>query len=68
MSIVVIRAADASPFILNGRASAKADAALSVDVYHYIENRERYFRRLADSLKSGRNVAKPMRWQTHFLI
>lgn len=35
----------------------KADVALFVDVYHHIENRERYFGRLADSLKPGGRVA-----------
>lgn len=35
----------------------KADVALLVDVYHHIENRERYFRRLADSLRPGARVA-----------
>jgi SAM-dependent methyltransferase len=35
----------------------KADVALFVDVYHHIENRERYFRKLADSLKPGGRVA-----------
>ena len=35
----------------------KADLALLVDVYHHIENRERYFRQLAGSLKPGGRVA-----------
>ena len=35
----------------------KADLALFVDVYHHIENRERYFRRLAESLKPDGRVA-----------
>jgi SAM-dependent methyltransferase len=35
----------------------KADVALLVDVYHHIENRERYFRRLADSLKPDGRIA-----------
>jgi SAM-dependent methyltransferase len=35
----------------------KVDLALFVDVYHHIDNRERYFRTLADSLKRGGRVA-----------
>jgi len=35
----------------------KVDLALFVDVYHHIDNRERYFRTLADSLKPGGRVA-----------
>ena len=35
----------------------KADLVLLVDVYHHIEDRERYFRRLAESLKPGGRVA-----------
>jgi SAM-dependent methyltransferase len=35
----------------------KADLALMVDVYHHIENRERYFRRLAESLKADARLA-----------
>lgn len=35
----------------------KADVALFVDVYHHIDNRERYFRKLAESLKSDGRVA-----------
>jgi SAM-dependent methyltransferase len=35
----------------------KADLALLVDVYHHIENRKSYFRRLAQELKSDGRVA-----------
>lgn len=35
----------------------KVDLALLVDVYHHIENRERYFRTLADSLKPRGRLA-----------
>lgn len=35
----------------------KADLALFVDVYHHIENRDRYFRKLAGSLKPGGRIA-----------
>jgi ubiquinone/menaquinone biosynthesis C-methylase UbiE len=39
------------------RLPEKVDLALFVDVYHHIERRERYFRRLAASLKPGARVA-----------
>jgi predicted methyltransferase len=35
----------------------KADLVLLVDVYHHVENRERYFRRLQESLEPGGRVA-----------
>ena len=35
----------------------KVDVALLVDVYHHIEGRERYFRKLAASLKPGGRIA-----------
>ncbi len=35
----------------------KADLVLLVDVYHHIEQRERYFRRVAESLKPGGRLA-----------
>jgi SAM-dependent methyltransferase len=35
----------------------KADLILFVDVYHHVENRERYFRDLLNSLKPGGRVA-----------
>ena len=39
------------------RLPEKADLVLLVDVYHHIEERERYFRRLQGSLKPGGRVA-----------
>jgi predicted methyltransferase len=39
------------------RLPEKADLIVLVDVYHHIENRERYFRKLQESLKSGGRVA-----------
>jgi predicted methyltransferase len=39
------------------RLPEKADLIILVDVYHHIENRERYFSRLRDSLKPGGRVA-----------
>jgi predicted methyltransferase len=39
------------------RLPAKVDLVLLVDVYHHIEERERYFRALASSLKPGGRVA-----------
>jgi predicted methyltransferase len=39
------------------RLPAKVDLILLVDVYHHIEDRERYFRRLAASLKPGGRLA-----------
>jgi len=39
------------------RIPEKADLIIMVDVYHHVEDRERYFVRLRDSLKSGGNVA-----------
>jgi SAM-dependent methyltransferase len=39
------------------RLPAKVDLALFVDVYHHIEQRERYFRQLAASLKPGARLA-----------
>ena len=35
----------------------KADLAIFVDVYHHVENRQRYFRKLADSLKPDGRIA-----------
>jgi predicted methyltransferase len=39
------------------RLPEKVDLVLLVDVYHHIDGRERYFRRLIDSLKPGGRVA-----------
>ena len=39
------------------RLPEKADLVVLVDVYHHIEQRERYFRALAASLKPGGRVA-----------
>jgi predicted methyltransferase len=39
------------------RIPEKADLMLLVDVYHHIDKREAYFRKLADSLKPGGRVA-----------
>ena len=35
----------------------KADLAIFVDVYHHVENRQRYFRKLAESLKPEGRIA-----------
>ena len=39
------------------RLPAKVDLILLVDVYHHMEDRERYFRKLAASLKPGGRIA-----------
>ena len=39
------------------RLPEKADLILMVDVFHHIENREQYFRKLRDSLKPGGRIA-----------
>jgi predicted methyltransferase len=39
------------------RLPEKADLVILVDVYHHIEDRERYFRQLQNSLKSGGSIA-----------
>jgi predicted methyltransferase len=41
----------------DARLPAKVDLVLLVDVYHHIENRERYFGTLAESIKPGGRVA-----------
>ena len=41
----------------NPRLPEKADVIVLVDVYHHVEDRERYFRKLQDSLKAGGRVA-----------
>jgi SAM-dependent methyltransferase len=39
------------------RLPEKADLIIMVDVFHHVENRERYFRKLRDSLKPGGRIA-----------
>jgi predicted methyltransferase len=39
------------------RLPAKVDLVLLVDVYHHVEDREQYFRRLRDALKPGGRIA-----------
>lgn len=39
------------------RLPERADLIVLVDVYHHVENRERYFRKLRDSLRPGGRVA-----------
>ena len=41
----------------NPRLPEKADLIILVDVYHHVENRERYFRQLQQSLKPGGRLA-----------
>ena len=41
----------------NPRLPEKADVIVLVDVYHHVEDREHYFRKLQDSLKAGGRVA-----------
>ena len=41
----------------DARLPGKVDLVLLVDVYHHIESRERYFRKLAASLKPGGRLA-----------
>ena len=41
----------------DARLPAKVDLALLVDVYHHIDAREKYFRKLRNSLKPGGRVA-----------
>ena len=41
----------------DARLPEKADLPLHVDVYHHIDERERYFRRLKESLKAGGRIA-----------
>ena len=41
----------------NPRLPEKADVIVLVDVYHHVEDRERYFRTLQDSLRAGGRVA-----------
>jgi len=39
------------------RLPERADLIILVDVYHHVDNREQYFRRLQDSLKPGGRLA-----------
>jgi SAM-dependent methyltransferase len=41
----------------DARLPEKVDLIVLVDVYHHIDNRERYFRKLRDSLKPGGRVS-----------
>ena len=43
--------------VSDARLPAKVDLVLLVDVYHHVEDRERYFRKLAGSLAPGGRVA-----------
>lgn len=51
-NITAITAAPDDP-----RLPEKADLIILVDVYHHIDERERYFRRLRDALKPGGRIA-----------
>jgi predicted methyltransferase len=51
-NLVAVKGAAGDP-----RLPEKADLVVLVDVYHHIEQRERYFRALAASLKPGGRVA-----------
>jgi predicted methyltransferase len=50
-----LRAVAAAPD--DARLPAKVDLVLLVDVYHHVEDRPRYFRKLADSLAMGGRLA-----------
>lgn len=51
-NVTAIQAKPANPAL-----PGKSDLVLLVDVYHHVEDRERYFRRLQVSLKPGGRVA-----------
>ncbi len=51
-NVTAVRAKPGDP-----RLPEKADLVILVDVYHHIEDRERYFRQLQSSLKSGGSIA-----------
>jgi SAM-dependent methyltransferase len=51
-NLTALRAAPGDP-----RLPEAADLIILVDVYHHVDNRERYFRKLRDSLKTGGRVA-----------
>ena len=50
-NVVAVQAKAGNPAL-----PAKADLVLLVDVYHHVENRQRYFRGLLESLKPGGRV------------
>jgi predicted methyltransferase len=52
MNVTAVQASPGDP-----RLPEKADVVILVDVYHHVENRERYFRQLQKSLKPGGRVA-----------
>ena len=51
-NITAVKAAPGDP-----RLPERADLIILVDVFHHIENRDRYFSKLRDSLKPGGRVA-----------
>ena len=51
-NVIVVTGAPDDP-----RLPEKVDLIIMVDVIHHIENRDRYFRRLHDSLKTGGRIA-----------
>ncbi len=51
-NLVSLKAAPGDP-----KLPEKVDLVILVDVYHHVENRERYFSKLRDSLKAGGRVA-----------
>lgn len=51
-NVTAVKASPGDP-----RLAEKADLILLVDVFHHVENRERYFARLRDLLKPGGRVA-----------
>jgi len=51
-NVVAVQARPGDP-----RLPEKADLVILVDVYHHVESRERYFRRLQESLEPGGRVA-----------
>jgi len=51
-NVIAVQAKPGDP-----RLPEKADVVILVDVYHHVENREQYFRRLQNSLKPGGRLA-----------
>ena len=51
-NVIAVKVAPADPHL-----PEKADLVVLVDVFHHIEERERYFSKLRDSLKAGGRVA-----------